>query len=42
MTPKEMYEVLDKAEIDYEVVEIFEGVRSVRIEVDEEEQNHDD
>jgi hypothetical protein len=42
MTPKEMYEVLDKAELEYEVVEIFEGVRIVRIEVDEEEQDHDD
>jgi hypothetical protein len=42
MTPKEMYEVLDKAELEYEVVEIFEGVRIVRIEVDEEEQDNDD
>lgn len=36
MTPQEMYEVLDKAGLEYEVVEIFEGVRIVRIEVDEE------
>jgi UTP-glucose-1-phosphate uridylyltransferase len=41
MTPKEMYDLLDKAEIDYEVVEIFEGVRIVRILVDE-ETDHDD
>jgi len=38
MTPQEMYEVLDKAELEYEVVEIFEGVRIVRIEVDEAEE----
>jgi len=36
MTPKEMYDLLDKAGIDYEVVEIFEGVRLVRIYVQEE------
>ena len=40
MTPKEMYDLLDKAEIDYEVVEIFEGVRLVRIYVQEE--SHDE
>ena len=42
MSPEEMYELLDKAEIDYEVVEIFEGVRIVRILVDEEEEDNDD
>jgi hypothetical protein len=41
MTPKEMYELLDKAEIDYEVVEIFEGVRIVRIHVQEENKDVD-
>ena len=35
MTPKEMYEALDSAGVDYEVVEIFEGVRIVRIFVEE-------
>ena len=40
MTPEEMYELLDLAEIDYEVVEIFEGVRILRIYVQEED--HDD
>ena len=42
MTPKEMYDLLDKADMDYEVIEIFEGVRIVRILVDEEEENNDD
>ena len=36
MTPQELYEVLDNAEIEYEVVEIFEGTRLIRIEVTEE------
>ena len=42
MTPKEMYDLLDKVDMDYEVIEIFEGVRIVRILVDEEEENNDD
>ena len=40
MTPKELYDLLDKAGVDYEVIEIFEGARFLRIEVveiDEEE-----
>lgn len=36
MTPQELYEVLDNAGIEYEIVEIFEGVRLLRIEVNEE------
>jgi hypothetical protein len=34
-TPKELYALLDRSGIDYEVVEMFEGVRVFRIEVDE-------
>ena len=37
MTPKELFEALDKADLDYEVVEIFEGARWVRFSIDEEE-----
>lgn len=37
MTPEEMYKVLDDAGLEYEIVEIFEGTRIVRIEVDDEE-----
>jgi glutaredoxin-related protein len=33
MTAQELYELLDKAGVDYEVVEIFEGARWLRIEV---------
>jgi hypothetical protein len=35
MTPKELYELLDKAGLEYEIVEIFEGVRVLRIEVED-------
>jgi hypothetical protein len=37
MTAQEVYEALDKAGIDYEVVEVFEGARWLRIEVEEED-----
>lgn len=33
MTPQELYEILDKAGVDYEVIEIFEGARFLRVEV---------
>ena len=35
MTPQELYDLLDKAGVEYEIVEIFEGVRILSIEVDE-------
>jgi len=35
MTADELYEALDKAGIDFEVVEIFEGLRVISIMVDE-------
>ena len=41
MTPQELYELLDKAGLDYEVVEVFEGVRWIRFDVEEEEENED-
>ena len=37
MTAQELYALLDKAGIDYEVVEIFEGARFLRVEVEETE-----
>lgn len=37
MTAQELYNLLDKAGIEYEVVEIFEGARWLRIEVEETE-----
>ena len=35
MTPQELYELLDKAGLDYEVVEVFEGARWIRFDVEE-------
>ena len=35
MKPNELYTLLDDAGVDYEVVEVFEGARFLRIEVDE-------
>ena len=36
MTPQELYELLDKAGLDYEVVEVFNGIRWIRFDVEEE------
>ena len=33
MTPSELYDALDRAGVDYEVVEIFDGVRVIRVQV---------
>ena len=41
MTAKELYELLDKGGADYEVTEIFEGVRYLRVQIQEEESNED-
>lgn len=38
MTAMELYQLLNAAGIEYEVVEIFEGARWLRIEVEEEEE----
>ena len=35
MSPFDLYELLDKAGMDYEIVEIFEGVRVLSFMVDE-------
>jgi len=37
MTPQELYELLDKAGLDYDVVEVFEGIRWIRFDVEEKE-----
>ena len=39
MTAKEIYELLGNAGIEYEVVEIFEGARFIRVVVEEEEES---
>jgi len=33
MTPQELYKLLNKAGVDFEVTEMFEGVRYLRVEV---------
>ena len=38
MTAQEIYDLLDKAGVEYEVVEIFEGARWLRVEVEEEDE----
>jgi len=35
MTPAELYELLDRAGADYEIIEIFEGVRVISVQVTE-------
>lgn len=35
MTPQELYELLNNAGVEYEVTEIFEGVRYLRVVVSE-------
>lgn len=35
MTPTELYDLLEKAEVEYEIVEIFDGVRILSIEVND-------
>jgi hypothetical protein len=43
MTPTQLYDLLEKAGVEYEIVEIFEGVRILSIEVDDnkEEESND-
>jgi len=38
MKVKELYELLDKAGVDYEVVDIYEGLRILRVVVLEEDE----
>ena len=38
MTPTELYDLLEKADVEYEIVEIFDGVRILSIEVNDEKE----
>lgn len=42
MTAEELYNTLDNAKLDYEVVENFEGVRTISFEVDEDEEEEEE
>lgn len=35
MTPTELYNLLDDRDVEYEIVEIFEGARFLRVVVEE-------
>ena len=37
MTPMELYEALNKLDVKYEVMQIFDGLRTINFMVDEEE-----
>ena len=39
MTPTKLYELLDQAGIEFDIIEIFEGVRFLRVVVEEETDN---
>jgi len=38
MTPTQLYDLFEKAEVEYEIVEIFDGVRILSIEVDDDKE----
>jgi hypothetical protein len=38
MTPTQLYDLLEKAGVEYEIVEIFEGVRILSIEVNDDKE----
>jgi hypothetical protein len=46
MTAQDLYDLLDKAKVEFEIVEIFDGLRTLNFMVDEEdedeEEDHDD
>lgn len=41
MTPTQLYDLLEKADVEYEIVEIFDGVRILSIEVDDDKEEED-
>lgn len=42
MTPTQLYDLLEKAGVEYEIVEILEGVRILSIEVDDNKEEKDE
>ena len=38
MTPTQLYDLLEKAGVEYEIVEIFDGVRILSIEVNDDKE----
>jgi hypothetical protein len=41
MTPTELYNILDNNGVEYEIVENFEGLRTINFEVEEESDDQD-
>lgn len=41
MTPTQLYDLLEKAGVEYEIVEIFEGVRILSIEVNDDKEDEE-
>jgi len=41
MTAQDLYDLLDKAKVEFEVVEIFEGLRTLTFMVDEEDEDEE-
>jgi len=39
MTPTQLYDLLEKAGVEYEIVEIFDGVRILSIEVNDDKED---
>jgi len=37
MTPRELFQALDQLDVNYEVMQIFDGLRTINFMVDEEE-----
>jgi hypothetical protein len=42
LTSDKLYELLDKAKVDYEVVEVFEGLRTINVQVQESTDDEDE
>jgi hypothetical protein len=41
MTAQDLYDLLDKAKVEFEIVEIFDGLRTLNFMVDEDEENEE-
>ena len=41
MTAQDLYDLLDKAKVEFEIVEIFEGLRTLNFMVDEEDEDEE-
>ena len=40
MTAQELYELLDRAGVEFQVVDLFEGLRILRVEIEEVEEEN--